>query len=218
MPVAAARGRQSVWSCRATRGGHRRGVENAIFTFPAAYSYRGQCERLRTLGARVDRSASADDTGKNNLMARRQLAVVRRWTRLVRCQLPLRRRWRCCELPSRVGVACRGSRRMRCANAHHKALIQFRRLPLSASSEFPSFSIQSGTSKVSPSRAPSLRPYRYRHRHSRHTGTAGQGRWQWIGQRACGDMGTVRPFGLELLHGYVECAREWSRRQHPQEP
>ena len=110
--------------------------------------------------------------------------------------------------------ACRAA----CANAHHKALIRFRRLPLSASSEFPSFSIQSGTSKVSPSRAPSLRPYRYRHRHSRHTGTAGQGRWQWIGQRACGDMGTVRPFGLELLHGYVECAREWSRRQHPQEP
>ena len=43
MPVAAARGRQSVWSCRATRGGHRQGFENAIFTFPAAYSYRGQC-------------------------------------------------------------------------------------------------------------------------------------------------------------------------------
>ena len=48
MPVAAARGRQSVWSCRATRGGHRQGLENAIFTFPAAYSYRGQCGGRRS--------------------------------------------------------------------------------------------------------------------------------------------------------------------------
>ena len=48
MPVAAARGRQSVWSCRATRGGHRQGFENAIFTFPAAYSYRGQCGGRRS--------------------------------------------------------------------------------------------------------------------------------------------------------------------------
>ena len=47
MPVAAARGRQSVWSCRATRGGHRQGFENAIFTFPRSYSYRGQCDGYR---------------------------------------------------------------------------------------------------------------------------------------------------------------------------
>lgn len=43
MPVAAARGRQSVWSCRATRGGHRQSLENAIFTCSRRDSYRGQC-------------------------------------------------------------------------------------------------------------------------------------------------------------------------------
>ena len=62
MPVAAARGRQSVWSCRATRGGHRRGVENAIFTFPAAYSYRGQCEvQTRCAHPSPENMSSSDD-------------------------------------------------------------------------------------------------------------------------------------------------------------
>jgi hypothetical protein len=43
VPLAAARGRQSVWSCRATRGGHRQSLENAIFTCSRRDSYRGQC-------------------------------------------------------------------------------------------------------------------------------------------------------------------------------
>ena len=32
VPLAAARGRQCMGSCWATRGGHRQGLENAIFT------------------------------------------------------------------------------------------------------------------------------------------------------------------------------------------
>ena len=55
MPVAAARGRQSVRSCRATRGGHTTGRAAAIFTWARPHSYRvqcGKCAPLREQNAR----------------------------------------------------------------------------------------------------------------------------------------------------------------------
>jgi hypothetical protein len=94
MQVAAARGRQSVWSCRATRGGHRQGFENAIFTCPRAYSYRAQCVRSHAVHPylspfRESRGATAGDQNSPSAASRgRRLGSNARRDTGGRCSRP----------------------------------------------------------------------------------------------------------------------------------